>query len=177
MAPRRPVRVSAHSATPSSACLATGYCGRRTTPRPRSPSTPPATKFSGDSIIDLNGGVAGVFTEVRANNAIAYVSPSFSGFSMAAAVVPGEETVAAQGANAADGLRPLLGWPDVLGLWPEGWYRLTRTCTSRHLRYGRRPGDAPGRRRYTFNNFSVGAQYESDDNRALSPVLNTKPGL
>ena len=31
----------------------------------------------GDSILDLNSGVAGVFTEVRANNAIAYVSPSF----------------------------------------------------------------------------------------------------
>ena len=36
--------------------------------------TPPVTKSWATSILDLNSGVAGVFTEVRANNAIAYVS-------------------------------------------------------------------------------------------------------
>ena len=50
----------------------------------------------GDSIIDLNGtgtssGI-GVFHEFRANNAIAYVSPSFSGFTLAAAIIPGEQS-------------------------------------------------------------------------------------
>ena len=69
----------------------------------------------GDSIIDLNpGGNApiGVFTEYRADNAIAYVSPSFSGFTFAAAVIPGEEcdsgdtrgTCASSGDHAADGI-------------------------------------------------------------------------
>jgi predicted porin len=48
----------------------------------------------GDSIIDLNvnSSIIGVFQEVRASNAIAYVSPNFSGFTVAAAMVPGEET-------------------------------------------------------------------------------------
>jgi len=55
----------------------------------------------GDSILDLNtggtgyslsnpGSVSGLFREFRANNAIAYISPSFSGFTVAAAAVPGE---------------------------------------------------------------------------------------
>ncbi|MGB5649653.1 MAG: porin [Sedimenticolaceae bacterium] len=47
----------------------------------------------GDSIIDLNAGTSliGVFQEVRASNAIAYVSPNFSGFTVVGAIVPGEE--------------------------------------------------------------------------------------
>jgi predicted porin len=57
----------------------------------------------GDSIVDFNkvAGTAKIgdgsdklsvstFTEIRADNAIAYVTPSFSGFTGAAAVVPGE---------------------------------------------------------------------------------------
>ena len=57
------------------------------------------TDFLDDSVIDINA-VAGLssisesnfstFTEVRADNAIAYISPNMSGFTVAAAVVPGE---------------------------------------------------------------------------------------
>ena len=116
----------------------------------------------GDSILDLNGGVAGVFTEVRANNAIAYVSPSFSGFSMAAAIVPGEETGANSSNNLADhasfgvmysgfGLKAGIGYEilDDQALVGAG-------KDQEMLQAGAS---------YTFNNFSVGAQYESDDNR------------
>ena len=116
----------------------------------------------GDSILDLNGGVAGVFTEVRANNAIAYVSPSFSGFSMAAAIVPGEETGANSSNNLADhasfgvmysgfGLKAGIGYEilDDQALAGAG-------DDQEMLQAGAS---------YTFNNFSVGAQYESDDNR------------
>lgn len=49
----------------------------------------------GDSILDLNPGSLnpiGVFTERRVNNAIAYISPNFSGFQVAAAIIPGEES-------------------------------------------------------------------------------------
>jgi predicted porin len=42
-----------------------------------------------DSIVDINR--IG-FTERRVNNAIAYISPSFSGFTLAAAIVPGEQS-------------------------------------------------------------------------------------
>jgi predicted porin len=45
-----------------------------------------------DSIIDLNGHFG--FDELRTSNAIAYISPSFSGFSVAAAIVPGERAAA-----------------------------------------------------------------------------------
>jgi predicted porin len=122
----------------------------------------------GDSIIDLNSGVAGVFTEVRANNAIAYVSPSFSGFSMAAAVVPGEETVAANGANAADGISDHYS----VGLMYTG-FGLKAGISYENL-HEQVPAAGWGNGEdqemlqigasYTFNNFSVGAQYESDDN-------------
>jgi predicted porin len=47
----------------------------------------------GDSILDLNEGAnapAQLFKEFRANNAIAYISPSFAGFTFAGAMVPGE---------------------------------------------------------------------------------------
>lgn len=50
------------------------------------------TDVLGDSIIDLNSGTVGVFNEFRADNAIAYVSPNFSGFTVAAAIVPGEDS-------------------------------------------------------------------------------------
>ena len=43
-----------------------------------------------DSIIDINKTIG--FQEVRTNNAIAYISPSFSGFTLAAAIVPGEQS-------------------------------------------------------------------------------------
>ena len=61
------------------------------------------TELIGDSVIDLNLGnnlsgaysanaPIGVFHEYRANDAIAYVSPNFSGFTVAAAMIPGEDS-------------------------------------------------------------------------------------
>ena len=53
------------------------------------------TENLGDSILDLNPGSLnpiGVISEFRANNAIAYVSPNFSGFTVAAAMIPGEQS-------------------------------------------------------------------------------------
>ena len=120
----------------------------------------------GDSIMDLNSGVAGVFTEVRASNAIAYVSPSFSGFTMAAAVVPGEESVAANGANAADGISDHYS----VGLMYSG-FGLKAGIGYENLHEQALGGTGDDQEMiqagasYTFNNFSVGAQYESDDNR------------
>jgi predicted porin len=61
------------------------------------------TEMLGDSVIDLSlgndlSGAAnpnqpiGVFHEYRADDAIAYVSPNFSGFTVAAAIIPGEDS-------------------------------------------------------------------------------------
>jgi len=47
----------------------------------------------GDSIIDINSKTSTTsagFSELRLDNAVAYISPNFSGFTAAAAVVPGE---------------------------------------------------------------------------------------
>ena len=119
----------------------------------------------GDSIIDLNGGVAGVFTEVRANNAVAYVSPSFSGFSVAAAG-PGVRRLSLPWrANAADGLyRPTIR-PGCTGLWPKAGIGYENLHEQAPAVRGDDQEMLQAGASHTFNNFSVGAQYESDDNR------------
>ena len=55
----------------------------------------------GDSIIDVNG-LYGI-TEVRADDAIAYVSPNWNGLTLAAAIVPGEGFTDSEG-KVYDGL-------------------------------------------------------------------------
>jgi predicted porin len=68
------------------------------------------TDLLGDSIIDMNASGARVgFSEVRADNAIAYVSPSFSGFTVAAAIVPGEQSGVAAAAST-----------NTVGVWTNG---------------------------------------------------------
>jgi len=60
------------------------------------------TEVLGDSVLDLNRGNTlfagqssqapiGVFSEYRADNAVAYVSPSFAGFTVLGAFIPGED--------------------------------------------------------------------------------------
>lgn len=69
---------------------------------PMKMSTAKLDMFS-DEAGDYNTTVG--FHDVRANNAIAYVSPAFSGLTIAAAVVPGETTKSNDGVkNDADGL-------------------------------------------------------------------------
>jgi predicted porin len=53
--------------------------------------------FFADSQGDYNNAYAGGLTDLRADGAVAYVSPSFSGFSVIGAMVPGEN-------NQADGI-------------------------------------------------------------------------
>lgn len=133
----------------------------------------------GDSIIDLNSGVMGVFQEVRANNAIAYVSPSFSGFTFAAAVVPGEEfdnddasASDANGDNASDGIADHVS----LGLIYKG------NGLKASIGYEELDNQAGGLSTfpasgdnedmetfqvgmsYTMNNLSAGIQYQDTDN-------------
>jgi predicted porin len=125
----------------------------------------------GDSIIDLNsGGPLGVFTEVRASNGIAYVTPNFAGFTVAAAVVPGEEGVTATG-NEADGLADhySLGvmWKGAGLKAGLGYERLDDQA------FGAPASGADDDHKmlqaglsYTFGAFKVGGSYESTDNFA-----------
>ena len=134
----------------------------------------------GDSIIDLNTSNSltpvktnatpiGVFSEYRADNAIAYVSPNFSGFSAAFAVIPGEDS----GVGGAPGNldRADLANHYSVGLMyaggglkaSAGWQN-----TDLHGRDGN-PATSPQETiqvgaSYTFGAFSVGGQYETTDN-------------
>ncbi|RMG36448.1 MAG: porin, partial [Gammaproteobacteria bacterium] len=67
------------------------------------------TELVGDSVVDMNSIAQGVgapktFTEFRADNAIAYITPNFSGFTAAVAVVPGEKNGTNNTLQAANGL-------------------------------------------------------------------------
>lgn len=138
----------------------------------------------GDSIIDLNLGssIIGVFQEVRASNAIAYVSPNFSGFTVAAAMVPGEQSGIASTVggivvnkndlnNLADsysfgamyggnGLKASIGY-EVLG---EGTGAANRD-DSQTLQVGAT---------YTMNNFRFGGEYQQAENYATVKDLDNK---
>lgn len=127
----------------------------------------------GDSIIDLNAGASGigVFQEVRASNAIAYVSPNFSGFTVAAAVIPGEEGVTATGTE-ADGLADHYSvgvmWKGMGFKVGAGYESLENQAAGGGFA---NPPTAPNQDQdtwqlggsYEFGAFSVGAQYESRD--------------
>jgi len=135
----------------------------------------------GDSVIDLNR--IG-FTEIRADNAIAYISPNMSGFTVAVAVVPGEQsgiatttttivpagpatnvTLTSTNANSANNLTDAYSLALIYG---GGGLKVGvgyEVLTSDLL------GGAPGTKdqkmwqigaSYTFGDFTVGAQYEDD---------------
>ena len=125
----------------------------------------------GDSIIDLNNGVLGVFTEVRANNGIAYISPNFSGFTLAAAVVPGEENEVAndnQSNGLADhvsvglmykggGLKASVGY-EKLDNQAGGLASFPATASNNDTKMWQAGAS------YTFGAFTLGAQYEDTEN-------------
>jgi predicted porin len=132
----------------------------------------------GDSAIDLNlsssltpskSGLSpiGVFSEYRANDAIAYVSPNLSGFSAAVAVIPGEDDGVTPGNGGRDGLADHYSLGLMYkggGLRASGGYQMTDPGTGagvdkqKTLQLG---GS------YAFGAFSVGAQYEDTDNFAF----------
>lgn len=103
----------------------------------------------GDSILDLHGSFG--FAELRTDDAIAYVSPSMSGFKAAVAVVPGE-TAAADGIvegmsfgvmYGANGIKAGFGYTDLEDI-TGGDSTLMNAGVSG-----------------TFGDFSVGAQYQA----------------
>jgi len=153
----------------------------------------------GDSVIDLNLGnnlvgapstnaPIGVFHEYRANDAIAYVSPNFSGFTVAAAVMPGEDigngttvtglvttglgTTTATCKNQRDGLADHYS----VGLMYKGnglkvgagyaSYDLDQCGYSSSIVGGGQDDYEVMQigASYTMNNFSFGAQYEDSSN-------------
>ncbi len=117
----------------------------------------------GDSIIDLNK--IG-FTERRVNNAIAYVSPNFSGVRIAAAIVPGEQSGENDNNDAnglmdsyslgvmykGNGVKAGLGYESIA----DGNTASTDNNDATTLHIGAS---------YNFmNNYTVGVQYSNEDN-------------
>jgi predicted porin len=107
----------------------------------------------GNNIIGRNG------FDKRISGTIAYVSPDFSGFSFAAAIVPGEQT----GVNAADGISDATS---LMGAYKNGPMALT-------VAYEQHDGAVTGSTRdldawkingsYTMGDLKFGATYEKSD--------------
>jgi len=144
----------------------------------------------GDSAIDLNRGFdndqgglnpIGVFQEFRANNAIAYVSPNFSGFTVTGAVIPGEQsgnkeidstTTTLVKENDRDdfdhwsvgamykgnGLKASMGY-EYLVDQPTATFR---TAGARSRAVNQKTFQAGAS--YTMNNYSIGGVYQTTDN-------------
>jgi predicted porin len=135
----------------------------------------------GDSILDLNTSNSlqpvkqntapiGVFSEFRADNGIAYITPNFSGFSAAFAVIPGEDSgVGGAGDRGRDGIADHYSVGVMYaggGLKASAGYQMTD------------PGDGPlggiletDKQKtfqvgasYAFGAFQIGGQYETTDN-------------
>ncbi len=155
------------------------------------------TDYLDGSVVDMNtvagsaGGALNTFTEFRLDNAIAYISPSFSGFTVAAAIVPGEQsgtattsTTAAlnssgkvvvntnKNANGADGLTDAYS----LGLmYAGGGLKASlgyEVASEEYLQGGLNPAATDDHKMwqagasYTFGDFVVGANYEKDSDYA-----------
>ena len=152
----------------------------------------------GDSAIDLNrrfdndqSGLnpIGVFQEFRANNAIAYVSPNFSGFTVAAAIVPGEQTGNQSSSVGVTGTPPVAttfvqendldGAADHYsigamykgnGLKIGAGYELLADQPTATVRTASQVNGADDQKTwqvgasYTMNNFSFGGQYQDTEN-------------
>ena len=90
--PRTPINNHRNTFVGLSGDWGTAMVGRHDTPM-KMAWYAQGNEILGDSIIDLNIGasIIGVMQEVRASNTIAYVSPNFSGFTFAGAIIPGEE--------------------------------------------------------------------------------------
>jgi len=121
------------------------------------------TDLLGDSIIDMNnlanvtsgGTTSKTFQERRLDNAIAYISPSFSGFTVAAAVVPGEATTGTNNdINNAYSLGAMYsggGLKASVGYEVAGKEYLGAAKDEKFVQVGAS---------YTFGDFVIGANYQ-----------------
>ncbi|OOZ12798.1 hypothetical protein BOW35_12490 [Solemya velum gill symbiont] len=131
----------------------------------------------GDTAMDMNA--LAPFNEVRASNAIAYVSPNFNGLTFAAAIVPGEGadgpvndtmdgladiwSVGVMYSN--NGLKLAAAYED-LAVEADGW---TGTGAEGNTKWLVGAG-------YTMNNLYVGVSYQNweyGDDRDVDRTLNT----
>jgi predicted porin len=125
----------------------------------------------GDSIIDLNrgntilqgrssGAPIGVFSEYRADNGVAYISPNFAGFTFAGAFIPGEDKKSDAGIKEGDGAADHYS----IGLmFNSNAFKASAGYQSTEVAGVEQEVMQVGGS-VDFSGFSVGAQYEDTDN-------------
>lgn len=134
----------------------------------------------GYSIIDFNKvdrATKAGFTERRVSNAVAYVAPAVSGFKMAIAVVPGEES----GASDTEDENGLID-SYSLGLMYKG-HGIKAGLGYENIAHKNEPSSDPADHdikmlqlgaSYTFDNMTVGAQYERTKNHGNDENMTKK---
>jgi predicted porin len=100
--------------------------------------------------------------DVRVNNAVAYVSPSFSGLTLAGAIVPGGAGADVAGVKSAHGLADAYS---LAALYGNGPLSVTAGYENLHKLVGPTTGSNDQKAfklngAYTFGDFKVGATYE-----------------
>lgn len=149
--------------------------GRHDTPYKLVGSADQFADTAADSQSNTTGIIGRNGFDNRANGTIAYVSPDFSGFHFAAAVIPGEENIGGAGAAAAVGnnARGLMDSYSLAGIYKNGPLNVGLG----YEQFGAKTGDAVATDKsidalkanvgYTFGDIKVGYTYErSDDQRA-----------
>lgn len=129
------------------------------------------SQASATGIIGRNG------FDTRANGTLAYISPDFSGFHFAAAVIPGENNIGGVGGATtnANNARGLMDSYSLAGIYKNGPLNVglgyekhdAKTTTTETVATDKGIDAIKANVGYTFGDFKVGYTYErSDDQRA-----------
>ena len=133
------------------------------------------TEVLGDSILDLNlgsnlsgspssGAPIGVFHEYRADDAIAYISPDFSGFTFLGAIIPGED--GKKGSGGRDGIADHYS---LGGIYRGHGLKASAGYSKYALEDGNNSQDKDDYTvlqvgaSYTFSGFTIGGNYETSE--------------
>jgi predicted porin len=153
----------------------TAFVGRHDTPA-KVAFYAAGTEVQGDSILDLNLGSnisgsdnpnapIGVFHEYRADDTIVYVSPDFSGFSFLGAIIPGEDNDD-KNSGGRDGIADHYS---IGAIYKGGGLKASAGYAKYALEDGNNSKDkddytvAQLGASYTFNNFTIGGNYETSE--------------